>query len=175
MNFKGHIIGGCISGIAITAVKLLSDGSLDFSSFPQEAALIFGITVFFSIFPDLDTESIPQRWFYRAVFLLLLYLGYKKHYGLATLLAIVAITPKIDHHRGWTHHYFSAVLLPLFLAGFYEYVLAKNQSHDWPFYCMYERFIDRLWLVIACIIGWNTHLLLDSQLSLFKNNKRYRS
>jgi membrane-bound metal-dependent hydrolase YbcI (DUF457 family) len=174
MNFKGHITGGFISGALLTTAAFVFSSSAG----PHHNLLplfpIFGVTVFFSLFPDLDVGSIQQRWFYRAIFILLLYLGYQKYYELATLVAIVAITPILDHHRGWTHNYFSALLVPLFLMGIYECILAKDYPfHNWSFKHIYEYLKDHLWLVIASIAGWYTHLLLDSKLPLLKNDRKH--
>lgn len=174
MNFKGHITGGFVSGACLITAAFLMSSSAVPSHNLQSVSSIFGVTVFFSLFPDLDVGSIQQRWFYRAIFILLLYLGYQKYYELATLVAIIAITPILDHHRGWTHNYFSALLVPLLLIGIYGYMLAKDYPlHNWSFKHSCEYFKNHLWLVIASIVGWCTHLLLDSKLPMFKNDKKH--
>ncbi|MCF6157716.1 MAG: hypothetical protein E3K32_03895 [wastewater metagenome] len=175
MNFKGHITGGIVSGtILASATFLLKDffGGAD----PLQSVLsIFGITVFFSLFPDVDIGSVLQRWFYRAIFIILLYLGYQKQYELATLIAIIALTPILHHHRGWTHSYIAAFFVPVSLACLYEYILIKDhQSYTWSTRQIYGYMQDHMWVIIACIFGWCTHLLLDSQIPFFKNDRGHQ-
>lgn len=174
MNFRGHLTGGIISGATLAIFKLVCKGTLNLSAFPRMAAAIFGITVFFSIFPDLDTNSVPQRWFYRVVFLILIYLGYRKQYELATLLAVISLTPILGQHRGWTHNRLSPFFVPLFLAGIYEYFISKDSFfYDLSFQRIYGHFKNYIWFIIASIIGWYTHLLLDSGIYFFKNNRKH--
>lgn len=176
MNFKGHITGGIIAGATLTVSAVALGEPLGLPAPPWVLAQIFAVTVFFSLFPDLDISSIPQRWFFRGIFVLLLVLGYYEYYEEATLLALVAITPLLDHHRSWTHHVLSALLFPVVLACLYEYLLTKNQFfQQWSFERIVFHLQTHLWLVIACIAGWYTHLFLDylqSQKLSFKRKKR---
>lgn len=182
MNFKGHVTGGIIVGTLLAASALalneplnnislggipLGDSTLGDPSLNMFAALIllgkiFAVTLFFSMFPDLDISSIPQRWFYRALFIILLVMAYKEFYEEATLLALISITPLLDHHRSWTHHFISALLFPVVLACLYEYLLTKAQFLDqWSFEVITNHLKQNIWLVVALIMGWYTHLFLD--------------
>ncbi len=163
MNFKGHITGGIVTGAALTGSAILFSEPLGVPAPPLVLVQIFSITVFFSLFPDLDISSIPQRWFFRAIFIILLGLSYYEHYEEATLLALVAITPLLDHHRSWTHNIFSVLLFPVVMAGIYEYLLMKKQFfYQWSMDQLISHLHNHIWLVIACIVGWYTHLCLDS-------------
>lgn len=174
MNFRGHITGGFISGALLTTAAFVFSSSAGPQHNLQSVFSIFGVTVFFSLFPDLDVGSIQQRWFYRAIFVLLLYLGHQRYYELATLVAIIAITPILDHHRGWTHSYFSALLVPLVLMDIYEGILANDYPfHNWSFKHIHAYLKGHLWVVTASIVGWYTHLLLDSKLPMFKNDRKH--
>ena len=171
MNFKGHITGGLITGSVLTGGLALASSTLLAEPLTVvQLAQVFGVAVFFSLFPDLDISSIPQRWFFRAVFVGLLVLAYQEKYELAALLGIIAVTPVLDHHRGWTHSIFSALLIPIVLAALYEYVLSRDKwVYTWTVEGVWEHLNNYSWLVLACILGWFTHLLLDSKLKLFKN------
>lgn len=174
MNFKGHITGGLISGTILATATFIGNGSSGLFDPLKSVFSVYGITVFFSLFPDVDISSIGQRWFYRAVFILLLYLGYQKYYEIATLASIIAITPILGHHRGWTHSYFPALLIPLLIASLYEYSLTKNHFFTGESLLrIYKHMRNHQWLITACIIGWYTHLFLDCQLPMFKNDKEH--
>ena len=126
MNFRGHLTGGVAVGIGVVVVS----SRLDY--IPSEDyrmwAGVCGTTIFFSLFPDLDTSSVPQRWFFRIVFAALLYLGWTERYELATLVGILSLLPLLDHHRGWTHWKISPLLVSVLLGAAYEYWRAK---HAW--------------------------------------------
>ena len=68
MNFKGHLTSGVVVGVGI-AVGAVDYGYIDGDDLQTQAA-VAGTTLFFALFPDLDTSSVPQRWFFRLVFLL---------------------------------------------------------------------------------------------------------
>lgn len=175
MNFKGHFIGGLASGSLLTAgtyfIGYLAEKPPQFA----EYAVLFPITLFFALFPDFDTSSIPQRWFFRAVFIAILVMAYYKYFEEATILALIAITPVLDHHRGWTHNYFSPILIPFALAGIYEYLASRERwLQGWLLENVNFYLQDNLWLVLACLTGWYTHLLLDSPFPVFKNSRSHR-
>lgn len=167
MNFKGHITGGATAGIfVVAAASAITQPS------PIMQLYLFLVTVFFSLFPDFDISSIPQRWFFRAIFALLIYLGFHGNYQLATMIAVLAITPVLSHHRGWTHSYWAALLTPIALAIFYEYMLAKPSSIDkLSFDKVQGHLATHAWFVIACISGWSTHLILDNKFPSLRNHK----
>ena len=129
---------------------------------------VAGTALFFSLFPDLDTASVPQRWFFRGVFMALVYLGWNEHYELATLLGILAVLPLLDHHRGWTHRKFSPLLVPVLLGTAYEYWRVRQVwfgEFSWTNvpYLLEENLV----FLVACIVGWYTHLVLDGCFKLF--------
>lgn len=168
MTFRGHLVGGTVFGVAAaggaTAARLIAPGDYG-------AALGVGATaLFFSLFPDLDTSSVPQRWFFRAVFAALVYLGWRSQYELATLIALVALLPVLDQHRGWTHGRWSPLVMPVVLGGIYE-------LWRWP-----QGDIDvgagagpmepvHLAFVLAAIAGWYGHLLLDGRFRIFPRDE----
>ena len=78
MTFKGHLSGGIVAGITLTGLAVRW-GYIPGADYRVWAA-VCGATVFFSLFPDLDTASVPQRWFFRGVFMALVYLGWNERY-----------------------------------------------------------------------------------------------
>lgn len=96
MNFVDHSRIGAISS------AIIATGSLYFYQFEQ--AVLVGIVVYIgSLFPDLDTDSIPSRWAARlglAFCCVMLYL--EKPYPPAIVGGLFMLL-KADKHRGFTH------------------------------------------------------------------------
>jgi hypothetical protein len=172
MSFKGHLIGGVLAGAGLaTAASRL--GHLPGQGW-EAWAWVFGTTVAFSLFPDLDTSSVPQRWFFRLVFAALLYLGWTEDYERATLVGLLAVLPLLDHHRGWTHWKLSPLLVPLALGAVFEYWRAR---HAWFSGFSWENvrqlLAGHLVYLVACVVGWYTHLLLDGHFVLFPADRNH--
>ncbi len=139
MKYHSHAIDGLLVASILTACTL----AVGFEP------LVFPVVFFFSLFPDLDTDSIPRRWSYRVVFICLIYLGYFEFYKEAYFLSIIAITPLLDKHRGWTHKIWAPILFLVGLTVFYNNFI---QNSDFMLYWK---------LYIATIIGWYVHLWVD--------------
>ncbi len=166
MTFRGHLIGGVVAGIGVAGLaahwEYVPPGDL------RAWGSVWGTTVFFSLFPDLDTSSVPQRWFFRLVFGALLYLGWKQHYELATLVGLLAVLPLLDHHRGWTHWKISPLIVAVLLGAVYEYWRARQNwmsGFSWENVSALLR--QHAVYLVACIVGWYTHLLLDGRFKFF--------
>ena len=73
MTFRGHLAGGMAAGVAAAAAAsgLGLTGPGEYGTWCGVA----GTGVLFSLVPDLDTASVPQRWFFKGVFVLILYLA----------------------------------------------------------------------------------------------------
>ena len=162
MNFSAHATGGAITATAISlsAVTTQVTGSDPLSL--KYIAIIWATGFFFSLYPDTDTSSIPQRWFFRGIFILLVCLFFTKQYSLATFVALISILPLLDHHRSWTHHPIVPFIFPFVAAASYEYFLTNQaQFSQWSIDGTINILQTHLWLVIASIVGWYTHLALD--------------
>lgn len=176
MNFRGHVTGGVVTGIALASSAIFLSGPLGIPAPPIVLGEILAVTIFFSLFPDLDISSIPQRWFFRAIFIILLGLSYYERFEEATLLALVSITPLLDHHRSWTHNFMSALLFPVVAACLYEYLLTKERFfYEISLEAIQGHLLQNLWLVMACILGWYTHLFLDHVQKVQLRQKRKKS
>jgi hypothetical protein len=171
LRFRGHFVGGVIAGAATSALSVRWD-LLDQGDATGWLS-IFSVALVFSLYPDLDTSSVPQRWFYRAVFGLLLYLSWLGEYRAATILAIVSILPLLDHHRGWTHWRVSPILviaLPAFAISYWRSMNAENfgtgvGATAYGVACALAA--DHGLTLAAALVGWYTHLLLDGRFKLF--------
>ena len=170
MNFKGHLCSGVIVGIgmAVGATRLGYIGSDDLT----KQVAVSGTALFFALFPDLDTSSVPQRWFFRIVFFALLYLGWTGRYELATLVGIASLLPLLDHHRGWTHWKISPLVVSLLLGAVYEYWVMRHAFVGEFAWGNVRVLIEGHWVFLAaCITGWYTHLLLDGQFKIFPTDQ----
>ncbi|MGY8822841.1 MAG: metal-dependent hydrolase [Candidatus Latescibacterota bacterium] len=170
MNFKGHLISGVIAGIAVAegASRLSYIDSQDYSAWGTVCAT----TTFFSLFPDLDTSSVPQRWFFRFVFGFLLYLGWNERYELATIVAILSLLPLLDHHRGWTHWKVSPLVVSVLVGAVYEYWRARHAFVDgFSWDNVHTLLQGHTVFLVACVVGWYTHLLLDGRFKLFPTER----
>ncbi|MEC7192892.1 MAG: hypothetical protein VXW13_05320, partial [SAR324 cluster bacterium] len=92
MNFQAHLQGGLVAGSIAVGVALgtgyaewqsdawqrFLDQPLDFGQPISLLLSLFVTAVFMALFPDLDTTSVPQRWFFRAMFVMLAILYFQK-------------------------------------------------------------------------------------------------
>jgi len=172
MNFRGHLIGGTVVGVGMAGLA----SRLGYIPAGDYGILggVCSTVVFFSLFPDLDTSSVPQRWFFRIVFGALLYLGWTERYELATLVGILSLLPLLDHHRGWTHRKISPLVVPVLLGAAYEYWRARNAwLGEFSWTNVGDLLAGHLIFLVACIVGWYVHLLLDGQFRLFPTDRNH--
>ena len=162
MDGRTHLAVGAAAGCVAGAVALQTQAVATLG----EATALAGLWTGFSQFPDLDTSSHPQRWFYRgaAVLLLLWVLG--GHWRLAAIAGGLTLMPLLQHHRGWTHRWWAALLVPLAALALWRlftvepaawawsdsadaaHALGATLSAGWPAYT-------------AMAGGYATHLMLD--------------
>lgn len=162
----GGVVAG--SGVAAGAVYF---GSVAPDDLTTQAA-VAGTALFFSLFPDLDTASVAQRWFFRCVLGVLLYLGWAEHYELATLVGILSILPLLDHHRGWTHSKISPFLTVALLGTSYEYWRARQAFFgEFTWDNVYILLEGHVVFFVAGVVGWYTHLLLDGRFKVFPTSQ----
>lgn len=157
MNFKGHLVVGTIVGLS---TGYIISKFLDISIKMQ--IQITSLIIIFSLLPDLDTNSIPKKWFYRLIFSILFYLAITKQFEAATIIALVSLAPLLSHHRGWTHNFFSALLLPTFLILTYSF-FSSNLPY-YKFFTIYNMkliLFAHIWIIFSCTLGWVIHLIVD--------------
>ena len=178
MNFQAHLQGGLVAGSIAVGVALgtgyaewqsdawqrFLDQPLDFGQPISLLLSLFVTAVFMALFPDLDTTSVPQRWFFRAMFVMLAILYFQKELEVFCLLAFVTLLPVMHKHRGWTHWKVTPWLVALFLAIIWEYFRVQDTWRDRFSWENVWAALHSSWaFVFACVLGHYTHLLLDSR------------
>ena len=178
MNFKGHFVGGIIVGTTVVSVAVISHvislDNGDTSKFFREPlnfegsipvlAVLFVITLFMALFPDLDTASIPQRWFFRSMFIILAVLCFQGKMAVFAVLTFLTISPVLHKHRGWTHWKIVPWLLSLYLAVVFEFLRSRESWFSEFSWNNVNNFLATYWIyVFACVFGHYTHLVLDSK------------
>ena len=133
---------------------------------------LFATALFFSLFPDLDTSSRPQRWFFKVVFAALLYLAWAGEYRTATAVAALALLPVLDHHRGWTHHRLSPIAAAAVAAAAYAWwKLDGSGLGGWIAVIRGLPQGLEMRFAGAALAGWYTHLFLDGMFRVFPQEK----
>ena len=162
MTWKGHLAGGVLVSAGVAAAAAGRGGR------PGTTLSLFATALFFSLFPDLDTSSRPQRWFYKLVFAGLLYLAWAGEYRSATAVAVLALLPVLDHHRGWTHHRLSPVAAAAAAAAGYAWWQQEGSGFGEWFAVLRELpFGPEIQFAGAALAGWYTHLFLDGLFRVF--------
>ena len=163
MNFKGHFVGGVVvSAMISTTSSVMITEPLMIAS----PAILFVFCLFMSLFPDLDTASIPQRWFYRLMFVLLPFLLYKGEQDLFNIAAIISISPLLHKHRGWTHWKITPWVIGVFTLYLYD-ISSNHTSINNSFLLK-----NVVFFFSSVVLGHYTHLLLDSKsIKIFSNSK----
>ncbi|MCP3921552.1 MAG: hypothetical protein GY714_03105 [Desulfobacterales bacterium] len=168
MNFKGHLAGGLLTGAGISFIAINFD-----SQVVRTVFTITPIALIFSMFPDLDTSSIPQRWFYRFIILYMFSLALNNEFKFATLIGILVLAPVIDQHRGWTHSFHAAFIVPLALIIVYQFFLSRNHFFEnFNLNGIVDCILKYKWILLAAISGWCSHIILDSKW-LVKNHAKH--
>ena len=168
MNFKAHVTGGAISSsFVFITTSLLGISFLEIS----HPLVLTCVCFFMSLFPDFDTASIPQRWFYRIAIISFIFLYSAQEYQVLAVFAILSITPLLHKHRGWTHWKITPVVISATIILFYDYQINLDsliRSKLSMGHIAKNTFMNYLIFVLSATIGHYTHLLLDSK--FFRNS-----
>lgn len=152
-GYKGHIIGAIAINVAyVTGVRLLPGEILEHGDISlQDWQLLLGlfvIAVLFGLFPDVDTNSMGQNIFFGIAFVAMIVLIVAGKFEPAAYLGLLAMTPIVGKHRGWTHAKLAMLLVPAPIL----IIPYLHNHHVWT-----------LGLLIygAAVAGYFSHLLLD--------------
>ncbi|MBP7807331.1 metal-dependent hydrolase [Candidatus Saccharibacteria bacterium] len=152
-NYKGHVVGGLLAGTVVSAGYYLLPGR----GMPNSAVLVgdwqllvavYVVAVLFGLWPDVDTNSKAQDIFFGIAFaadVLLIAFGY---FAAAAILGLLAMTPIVGTHRGWTHSRLAMIIVPLPIV-IVSY-LASSQVGE-----------TSLLIYGAAVAGYFSHLLFD--------------
>jgi membrane-bound metal-dependent hydrolase YbcI (DUF457 family) len=106
------------------------------------------IAMLFALWPDIDTNSKGQDIFFTTGFLLDILLIWQGYIEAAAYFGLLAMTPIIGKHRGWTHSRLAMILVPL------PIVLVSYLYRD-------ALSITTVLIYGAAVAGYFSHLLLD--------------
>jgi len=152
-GYKGHIVGAIVVNSAlIAAVKLMPGTILERwnSSLAdwQLTAGLFVVAVLFGLFPDIDTNSKGQDIFFGLAFMVEIVLVLTGKFEPAAYLGLMAMTPIVGKHRGWTHSKLAMLLVPSPVI----IIPYLHNHHVWTLGAL---------IYAAAVAGYFSHLLLD--------------
>lgn len=144
----GGIAGGLVfAGFAEVLPLHLRDAELLLTNW-QVLGGIVALSTLFSLFPDVDTNSKAQDLFFGLAFGLDILLIYYGLYTVAAYLGLIAMTPIVGKHRGWTHNKLAMLLVPAPLLVV-------------PYLSVGDISQTALLMYGAALTGYFTHLLFD--------------
>jgi len=116
-GYKGHIAGAVAVNTAyVAAIKFAPTTILErWNSSLADWQLVAGlyvIAILFGLFPDIDTNSKGQDIFYGIAFIAEIILILTGKFEPAAYLGLLAMTPIVGKHRGWTHSKPAMILVP---------------------------------------------------------------
>ncbi|HEX8182140.1 MAG TPA: metal-dependent hydrolase [Candidatus Saccharimonadales bacterium] len=156
-GYKGHVFGAAVCNSAyVGALALAPDAVLGSNHYLiSDVQLLIGlfvIAILFGLFPDIDTNSKGQDIFFGLAFIADILLIYDGRITAAAFLGLLAMTPILSHHRGWTHSKPAMILVPL------PIVLVP--------YLYNSAYLDTaLVLYGAALVGYFSHLLFDGKIT----------
>jgi hypothetical protein len=143
--YKGHLLGGFVGGVSL--LFLLS--KIVVYSLPALTALEWLLCALAgSLFPDVDTKSKGQKYFYWLMVVLILLSLCKGNLNCAIYLILFSILPLIVQHRGLFHCTWFLVVVPLGAASLATVYLPVYRS-----FLLYD--------AAFFIVGALSHLLMD--------------
>lgn len=152
-GWKGHLAGGvAVCGAYILTAQALpgdftQNSSVLLSNW-QFVAGLFVISMLMSLFPDIDTNSKGQDIFFTVAFSANILLILSGKFEVAAYLGLLAMTPIIGKHRGWTHSRIAMFLVPLPILII-------------PYLARSETLPVALMVYGSAVSGYFSHLLLD--------------
>ena len=156
MNFHGHAIVSSIIAAGVVGITTTISPETE----PKILAIIAVCIILGGLFPDIDTASIPSRWY---AIIMCLSLPVFWHYDMpwhwiAVLIPYVAA--KSFKHRSWTHSVnLPFALLFLTIAGQLITIAMPDNLMTIKFYIQ-----DFQFEIICFALGVSSHILLDHKL-----------
>lgn len=165
-GYKGHLLGATVTNTAyVAALELVPSKPLHTSGIAlsnwQLLVALYVMGWLFGLWPDVDTNSKGQNIFFGIAFVADILLILTGRLQPAAYLGLLAMTPIIGHHRGWTHSRIAMILVPL------PIILV-------PY--IYDRHLLQMGLLLygAALIGYFSHLLLDGKITKYVHFKAAR-
>jgi membrane-bound metal-dependent hydrolase YbcI (DUF457 family) len=165
--FARHVYGGfmaTLGAIGLVAVGLWQTGRIEpyltVETLPLAVILVL-VGLLSACFPDIDIGSKSQRLFYWIMLFIDVWLIYQQNYKAAALLGLGAILPLLGKHRGWTHTWLAAFLVPAVF--FLVPMLLAGEVRPFLVICY-----------IVSVVAYMSHLVLDGYIrrtakSIYRN------
>ncbi|MFO0920361.1 MAG: metal-dependent hydrolase [Candidatus Saccharimonadales bacterium] len=156
-GWKGHIVGAVavntvyIAGIQFAPGNTFATTDVLLADW-QFITALYVVAILFGLWPDVDTNSKGQDIFIGTAFIADILLILSGRFEAAAYLGLVAMTPIVGKHRGWTHSKWAMLIvpLPLFLLPYFN-----NLNYPSVPFLIY-------W---AAVGGYFSHLLLDGRIT----------
>lgn len=146
-GYKTHLAGAAV----VTAGAIYGAQELGYYTWRTPESLgIVAAALLASLFPDTDTASKGRPFFYGLLALTDVALLITEQYRWAALLGFFAMLPVVGNHRGWTHTWWAALIVPLPLALIPHLLFQQPWEPLLPCY-------------LAAVLGYFSHLLLDRE------------
>lgn len=158
-NYKGHIVGAvAVTGLYVVGLSFLPGELLEKTggllSDWQLVAGLFVVGMLMGLWPDIDTNSKGQDIFFGMAFLFDVLLISQGYIEAAAYLGLLAMTPILGKHRGWTHSKWAMLVVPLPIV----LVPYLNKSSIVVTYLIFYG---------AAVVGYFSHLLLDGRITKY--------
>ncbi|MDQ3065008.1 MAG: metal-dependent hydrolase [bacterium] len=152
-GYKGHTFGAAACMIAFIVIIIMAPFSIFASSVgllsdSQTVAGLMIVGMLFGLWPDIDTNSRGQDVFFGIAFIADIALIWAGRLEAAAYLGLLAMTPIVGKHRGWTHSKWAMLIIPL------PIVLI-------PYIYNHNNMTVAILFYGAAVTGYFSHLLLD--------------
>ncbi|MFP4658365.1 MAG: metal-dependent hydrolase [Desulfonatronovibrionaceae bacterium] len=144
-GFKGHMLWAVILGGMAMGILLW------FGLVSREPGVLIGLgalVVLGALFPDIDTDSRGQRFFFLILAGFDAALILSGQYIWAAVLGFLALFPAMGLHGGWTHTWWAMLAVPLPILISPPLLFSAELSRVFMLYA-------------AMVFGYFTHLVLD--------------
>lgn len=164
-GYRGHIAGATVFfGLYLLGVGYVVSVDAVYTRFTLLERVgyplaLFGLTLMFGLWPDVDTNSKGQNLFYTIFFLVDVVLIATRHFEEAAYLGLFAILPVLGKHRGWTHSWWAMLLIPSPLLILPYVLFPERPLAGLPFYG-------------AAVVGYFSHLFMDGLFLPWKRRRR---
>lgn len=167
-GYKGHIVGATVCAAAYVGALAVSPPQLLHSThnIVSDMELTVGlyiVAVLFGLFPDIDTNSKGQHIFYATALAADIWLILDGRMVAAAFLGLLAMTPIVGKHRGWTHSKLAMILIP-------------SPIVILPYLYRPELLDTALLVYGGAVVGYFSHLLFDGCITKYihiKGASRY--
>jgi membrane-bound metal-dependent hydrolase YbcI (DUF457 family) len=155
-GYKGHTVGAIVTNVAyVGAVQVVHPAALtDTAQLLTRWQMLVGlfvIAILFGLWPDIDTNSKGQNIFFGLAFVADIALIVTGRIEAAAFLGLLAMTPIVGKHRGWTHTVLAMILVP-------------SPIIIVPYLYRPEILHVAVLVYGAAVIGYFSHLLLDGKI-----------